>query len=147
MLKSLTSIFKQLLDGQPLSNNDTPDLAIAALLCEVASADHQVEEVETRAKQSLLQELLDISEVEAVTLLEQAMLKVKESVSLYDFTSRLRELERETRLELIKAMWHVAYADGYIDPIEELVIRKTAELLYVEHSEFIRAKIKTIESL
>lgn len=149
MFKSITSIFKQLLDGQPLfvSNDDAPNLAMAALLCEVALADHQLEGVEKKAKQSLLQQLLDITEKEAVVLLEQAMVKVKESVSLYDFTSRLRELKRETRLELIKAMWHVAHADGHIDPIEELVIRKTADLLYVEHSEFIRAKIKVIESI
>ena len=148
MFKSLATAFKQLLDGQAVSesNNEASNLAMAALLCEVASADHQVDDVEHKAKQSILQRLLNITEAEAVELLEQAMLKVKESVSLYDFTSRLRELERETRFELIKAMWHVAYADDYIDPIEELVIRKTAELLYVEHREFIRAKIQVMEA-
>ena len=97
-------------------------------------------------KKSILQRLLNITEAEAVALLEQAMLKAKESVSLYDFTSRLRKLEQETRFELIRAMWNVAYADGCIDPIEESVIRKTADLLYVGHSEFIRAKIQVMEA-
>ncbi len=32
-------------------------------------------------------------------------------------------------------MWEVAYADGEIDPLEDAVIRKTAELLYVDHSD------------
>ncbi|PLX59248.1 MAG: hypothetical protein C0632_14120, partial [Vibrio alginolyticus] len=44
---------------------------------------------------------------------------------------------------LIKSMWEVAYADGEIDPLEDAVIRKTAELLYVDHSEFIRAKLQS----
>ncbi len=148
MFKSLASVFKQLLDGQELSESkdNTPNLAMAALLCEVASADHQIDDVEKNAKKSILQRLLNITEAEAVALLEQAMLKAKESVSLYDFTSRLRKLEQETRFELIRAMWNVAYADGCIDPIEESVIRKTADLLYVGHSEFIRAKIQVMEA-
>ena len=37
-------------------------------------------------------------------------------------------------------------ADGEIDPMEEAVIRKTAELLYVDHSAFIRAKLSVTES-
>ena len=149
MLKSLASAFNQLLSGQneSLSDKHTPNLAIAALLCEVAAADHNIDEIEKHAKHSILQRLLNITETEATELLEQAMLKIKDSVSLYEFTSHLRELERETRLELIKAMWRVAYIDGKIDPIEELVIRKTAGLLYVEHSEFIRAKIQAMEAI
>lgn len=148
MLKSLATVFEQLFADQELSEskNGTSNLAMAALLCEVASADHQIDDVESKAKLSILQRLLNLTEAEAVALLEQAMHKAKESVSLHEFTSRLRELERETRFELIKGMWHVAYADGCIDPIEELVIRKTADLLYVGHSEFIRAKIQVIEA-
>lgn len=72
-------------------------------------------------------------------------MRSKDSASLYDFTSQLRELSQETRFALIKAMWEVANADGEIDPIEDSVIRKTAELLYVDHSEFIRAKIQVID--
>jgi uncharacterized tellurite resistance protein B-like protein len=79
-------------------------------------------------------------------LLSRAEAKSKESASLYDFTSQLRELNQETRFELIKAMWEVAHADGEIDPLEDSVIRKTAELLYVDHSDFIRAKLDVTES-
>ena len=43
-------------------------------------------------------------------------------------------------------MWEVAHADGEIDPLEDAVIRKSAELLYVDHSEFIRAKLSVTEA-
>ncbi len=69
--------------------------------------------------------------------------KTQDATSLYDFTSQLRELTQETRYNLIKSMWEVAYADGQIDPLEDAVIRKTAELLYVDHSDFIRAKLQS----
>ena len=37
-------------------------------------------------------------------------------------------------------MWEVAFADGKLDPFEEALIRKTAELLYVDHAQFIKTK-------
>ncbi|WP_425665873.1 TerB family tellurite resistance protein [Vibrio tubiashii] len=146
MLNSITSLFKQLLEGHDLSHNTQPDvnLAIACLLCEVAGADNQIEQVEIEAKRHLLTRLLDLDETAATTLLSRAEMRSKDSTSLYDFTSQLRELSQETRFALIKAMWEVANADGEIDPIEDSVIRKTAELLYVDHSEFIRAKLAVI---
>ncbi len=144
MFNSITSMFKQLIEGDDLSNNKSisPNLAIAALLCEVSNADYQVDEKEQNAKLSLIERLLDLEQAEASTLLTQAQEQTKNSASLYDFTSSLRELSQEKRFDLIKAMWEVANADGVIDPLEDAVIRKVAELLYVDHSEFIRAKIQ-----
>ncbi|MCX2758666.1 TerB family tellurite resistance protein [Vibrio sp. Sgm 22] len=146
MFNSLTSMFKQLIEGQDLSKNQgtSPNVAIASLLCEVAGADHQINESERVAKLQLLQRLLDLDEDQAKVLLAQAEPKVEQSVSLYDFTSQLRDLSQPVRIDLIKAMWEVAHADGEIDPIEDSVIRKTAELLYVDHSDFIKTKLNVL---
>ncbi|NOJ07282.1 TerB family tellurite resistance protein [Vibrio splendidus] len=146
MFNSLTSMFKQLIEGQDLSKNQgaSPNIAIASLLCEVAGADHQINESERVAKLQLLQRLLDLDEEQAKVLLAQAEPKVEQSVSLYDFTSQLRDLSQPVRIDLIKAMWEVAHADGEIDPIEDSVIRKTAELLYVDHSDFIKTKLNVL---
>ncbi|KJY84855.1 hypothetical protein TW81_02365 [Vibrio galatheae] len=148
MLNSIKSLFKQLLEGQDLGQSAQPDvnLAIACLLCEVAGADHQIAQVEIDAKRQLLARFLDLDESEVTTLLSRAESRSKDSTSLYDFTSQLRELSQESRITLIKAMWQVAHADGEIDPLEDSVIRKTAELLYVDHSEFIRAKLSVTDS-
>jgi uncharacterized tellurite resistance protein B-like protein len=147
MFNAITSLFKQLLEGEDLagSRKDNPNLAIACLLCEVAGADHQINDVEREAKHHLVERLLGLNEQEANTLLVQAEEIAKQAASLYEFTSQLRELSQETRFELIKAMWEIAHADGEIDPLEDAVIRKTSELLYVDHSEFIRAKLSVIK--
>ncbi|OEF02901.1 hypothetical protein A136_09835 [Vibrio crassostreae 9ZC13] len=146
MFNSLTSMFKQLIEGQDLSKNQgtSPNIAIASLLCEVAGADHQINESERVAKLQLLQRLLDLDEEQAKVLLAQAEPKVELSVSLYDFTSQLRDLSQPVRIDVIKAMWEVAHADGEIDPIEDSVIRKTAELLYVDHCDFIKSKLSVL---
>ncbi|EGR2044865.1 hypothetical protein CGG85_18070 [Vibrio parahaemolyticus] len=145
MFNSLTSLFKQLIDGSDLSKTNalSPNMAIACLLCEVSGADHLIDEKEESTKRSLLMKLLELNEQESEQLLNQAKEKTQDATSLYDFTSQLRELTQETRYNLIKSMWEVAYADGQIDPLEDAVIRKTAELLYVDHSDFIRAKLQS----
>ncbi len=147
MFSSISSIFKQLLEGQDLSKSSvtSPDIAVAALLCQVASADQQIDEHERQAKQSLLTHLLDIDKSDAKILLEKAEKRATESVSFYEFTTQLRDMEQEKRFELVKAMWEVANADDYIDPLEDAVIRQVAELLYVDHSEFIRAKLSVLD--
>ncbi|GAL19201.1 TerB family tellurite resistance protein [Vibrio maritimus] len=147
MFNSITSLFKQLIEGDDLSKAQgvSPNLAIASLLCEVSKADYQVDAEEEKAKRQLVVRMLGLTDAEAVTLLDQAQEQAQNSASLYDFTSSLRELSQERRFELIKAMWEVANADGVIDPLEDSVIRKVAELLYVDHSEFIRAKIQVVD--
>ena len=122
-----------------------PISAIAALLCQVSQADHIVDEQEKNAQVHMLMKLIDITNTEAQELLNEAQVRSESSASVYEFTDQLRNLEQEQRFELIQAMWQVAYADDHLDPIEEAVIRKVAELLYVNHSEFIRAKLSITE--
>lgn len=114
---------------------------MAGLLCEVAGADHQVDAREESAKVNMLMSLLELDETEATQLVDSAKADAKKSVSLYDYTDKLRQLDQQQRYALIKAMWEVAYADGVLDPLEDSVIRKTAELLYLDHALFIKAKL------
>ncbi|MEH6533418.1 MAG: TerB family tellurite resistance protein [Photobacterium frigidiphilum] len=144
MFKQLRTLFRQVMhEGSDGGAIDTPtmNLAMASLLCEVANADHQVDPKEETAKVQLLIKLLDIDEARAIDLLAEAMVRSEKSVSLYEFTTKLRELKPEERFQLIEAMWQVAYADGIIEPMEEAVIRQVSELIYLEHTEFIRAKL------
>lgn len=142
MIQSLKSFFNQIVDGNVQENQsiDT-NLAIAALLCQVSQADHSVDEKEEAAKIQMLGKLLSLTEADAKALLQEATLRSENSASLYEFTDQLRDLDHQQRFELIQSMWQVAYADNVLDPIEEAIIRKVAELLYVNHSDFIRAKL------
>ncbi|MGF1754724.1 TerB family tellurite resistance protein [Vibrio makurazakiensis] len=147
MFNSITSLFKELIDGKDLGRAQavSPNLAIACLLCEVAGADNEINAQEKEAKLHLVEKLLSLDEDSAQQLLEKAEQHVAQSASLYDFTSQLRELSHDVRIQLIEGMWEVAHADGEIDPLEDSVIRKAADLLYVNHSDFIKAKLNAID--
>lgn len=116
-------------------------LAIASLLCEVCIADHHLSADEKIVATRSLEKVLNVNAEKAAELLSVGMQEAKSSQSVFDFTSQLGDLEREQRIELIKVMWQVAYADGHLDEMEEALIRKVATLIYVNHSDFIRTKL------
>ncbi|CCN35219.1 conserved hypothetical protein [Vibrio nigripulchritudo SO65] len=148
MISTLSKIFKQLTEGSDLNSGEVanPNLAIAALFCEVSSADHNVDESEEAATLSMLTKVLEIDDDEARALVVQAKNKTENSASLYEFTSQLRHLDQPERIEIIRALWEVAFADNHLDPLEESVIRKTAELLYVDHKDFIKTKLEVTDN-
>ena len=144
MFTKLRTLLRQVMnDGTDAGTMDSlsMNLAMASLLCEVANADYAKDPREEQAKVQLLTKLLEVDEQQAQHLLNEGELRSENAVSLYEFTNKLRALEQEARYELVEAMWQVAYADGVIDPMEEAVIRQVAELIYLDHSEFIRAKL------
>ncbi|MGB2078588.1 MAG: TerB family tellurite resistance protein [Vibrio sp.] len=148
MLSSIQDFFNQIRQqNQSQSQSMEPNLAIAALLCQVMQADHQSLDAEVKVTQERLSELLNISQDEAKTLLDNACSTASDAASVYQFTDHLRDLSQQQRFHIIESMWQIAYADHKLDPIEEAVIRKAAELLYVDHQDFIRAKLKVTEQL
>ncbi|WP_394211410.1 TerB family tellurite resistance protein [Enterovibrio calviensis] len=145
MFSKLSSILREVFTeegGSAASNEHRYQRAMAGLLCEVASADNELDPREEAAKTRMLGELLGIEEAASNSLVNEARVDASNSVSLYDYTDKLRQLDQQQRFSLVKAMWKVAYADGKLDPLEESVIRKTSELLYLDHALFIKAKLE-----
>ncbi|WP_051368505.1 TerB family tellurite resistance protein [Psychromonas sp. SP041] len=116
-------------------------LAIVCLLCEVCVADENISKEEKAVIVHSLEKLVNIEKEKASELLKVGMKEITTSTSVFDFTSQLGDLDNEARIDLIKAMWEVAYADGHLDEMEEALIRKVAALIYVNHSDFIRTKL------
>jgi len=42
-------------------------------------------------------------------------------------------------------LWQVAFADGHLDPYEEALVRKIADLIYVPHRDFIQSKLRVMQ--
>ena len=117
-------------------------LAAAALLIETARADFTQDGAEQAALEELLSSALGLEKVEVHELVEQASNQVDESTSLYEFTRVINDYySAAQKLQLISAMWRVAYADSKLDKYEEALIRQVAELTYVPHQDYIRSKL------
>ena len=110
---------------------------------ETARADFSEDEIEEASLRRLLCETLDVSVEEVDDLMRQAGEQLDEATSLYDFTRVINDhYSAAQKIELIGNMWRVAYADGRLDKYEEYLIRQVAELTYVPHSDYIKAKLE-----
>ncbi|MBK6659631.1 MAG: TerB family tellurite resistance protein [Proteobacteria bacterium] len=150
MLRSLKALFDEGLSRlkDPGADIDPMPLAVASLLLEVARADHIVDEPEQRAVLGAIARFCELDELDIDTLMTTAAEAVDASVSFYDFTRTVNErLSREQKVELLEMLWRVAQADGRADHYEEYYIRKLADLLYLSHSDFIRAKLRAAGEL
>ena len=120
--------------------------ACIALMLETSMADDLLDESEIKTLKATLINDFKLEETEIDELIEISKKNVDESTSLYDFTRDINDnFEAKERIKLIESMWKIAYADGNIDKFEEHIIRKVSNLIYVSHSDFIKAKISAKE--
>jgi uncharacterized tellurite resistance protein B-like protein len=125
----------------PVLSDHQKQLAIAALLVEVAMADHQFSELELQNINTILKRKFSLSAVELDDLIDLAKHETNHATSLHQFTQLINQYcTQEEKFKLMKAMWEMAYADGDLNKYEDYIIRKVADLIYIPHTEFIRAK-------
>jgi uncharacterized tellurite resistance protein B-like protein len=139
-LKDLFDSFTQPSTTQsPAARAHAVQLAAAVLLVEVVRFD--------AAMVTALRSKFALSDDELERLLELA---VNTSRSAYDyqrFTGSLNDhFTQPQKVQLVEAMWQVAYADSRLDENEMHTISKVAGLLHVTHGEYIAAKLRAKEA-
>lgn len=141
-------IFKTEESEKPTIDDKTSTKACIALLLETSMADEVLDESELQALKNTLQKDFQIDEDEIDELINLAKENVQDSTSLYEFTRDINDnFDATERVKLIESMWKIAYADGNIDKYEEHIIRKVSNLIYVAHSDFIKAKLSAKEQI
>jgi len=141
-------IFKTEESEKPTIDDNTSTKACIALLLETSMADEILDESELLALKNTLQKDFQINEDEIDELIDLAKENVEDSTSLYEFTRDINDnFDATERVKLIESMWKIAYADGNIDKYEEHIIRKVSNLIYVAHSDFIKAKLSAKEQI
>lgn len=121
--------------------------AVASLLMEVMLADFQVAPQEEQEIKRLLKEVTDLGE-DIDQLYEESRAGVEQAHDLYQFTKVINDkASLAQKMDLLKALWHVALSDGNIDAQEDHRIRRISELLFMPHSEFIQAKLAVQQEL
>ena len=144
MLDSIREFFDRHFAAPDSSQNEhTIELATAALLLEVSRADGEISADEREAAAQALRGKFHLTPAETAALIELAETQVREATDTFQFTSLVnKRFTRDQKIRVVELMWQVAYADGSRDVFEDHVIRKLADLLYVDHGDYIAAKLK-----
>lgn len=124
----------------------SPALAVAQLLIEIARSDLKVQDQELAVVRQHLAQAYDLSSGQLDALVAATSQAVDAATSLYDTVKRVNEtLDAPQKAGLMHALWQVAYADEKLDAYEEALLRRMADLIHVPHEVFIREKLRLLE--
>ena len=146
MIKKIKELISNLSDKDVQEESQDPSLinnACAALLIEKAYADKDFDESEKMSLKNSLMTTYKIDEIEIDELILDASQSVQESTSLYGYTRIVNdEFSYDEKLNLLKNLWKIAYADGNLDKYEEHLLRKISDLIHISHSDYINIKLE-----
>jgi uncharacterized tellurite resistance protein B-like protein len=128
MFEALRSIFQRP-DATVLSME--PRLAVAALLVHLAAIDGTITPEERRVLRATLMDYYSLTDAEVDKLVAEASRRDQQSVDFYRFTSALSSLDNSERLEIIRMMWQVVFADKKNHELEDNMVWRIAELIGV----------------
>lgn len=150
-------LFKTLLDkvndglapaaaGQNRYGLNDAELACVSLMLMVAHADFAGSDAELALAQQYVKDEFALTDADAKAVVTLANKQATEAISLHEFTAQLKQLSYDARLTLLDSLWQQAYADGVLDPNEEAMLRKIADLLFIRHSDYIQAKLAVCDN-
>ncbi len=150
MLDLIRSFLAEL-QGMPrpkVGDLDDPRVAAAALMFHVIDADGIRDAGERARMRDLVSQAYSVRGAELDDLIATAEEAEREAVDLYAFTSVLmRDLGPEARLQFIRILWEMVYADGEAHELEDNVVWRIAELIGVDSRDRIAMRQKVQSDL
>lgn len=128
MFEALTRLFGK--TEAPVDLHD-PKLAVAALLIHLAAVDGAMEDDERKAIRGALMNHYALDQTAVDKLIREAARQDAEAVDFYKFTSGLIRLDMADRIEIIRMMWTVVFADSKNHELEDNMVWRIAELIGV----------------
>ena len=150
-MKSISDFFKNIISNKQTNINpaslesfeDEMILSICVLLIEVSKSDDDYDDSEKAKIIDLLEKQFSLNHEQIDILMKMADKKNNEIISLHELTASInKEYTYSEKKNVIKMLWDIAYSDGRIDKYEDYTIRKISDLLYIKHSDFIKAKTR-----
>lgn len=141
MIKHLKNLFAPA--SQQPAEPGPKQLAIAAtaLMVQVSRVDSEQDECELQVIIDCAMKAHHFSQREAREIVDDALSQADGATSLYEFTGALNNhLSQNDKHSVLVNIWRVAFADSRIDKYEEHLIRRIAELLHLNHREYIQAR-------
>lgn len=143
MLSKLVNWFEEKTRQDEQAGRESSDeVATAVLLYELMRADGDFSAEEQNAYEHILRTRFTLDDTQLTELLDLTKDKAAQAVDFSQFTRVINDTcTPEQRRGIIDGLWKIAYADDVLDPEEEHMIRRVADLLYVSHSQFIQSKL------
>ncbi|MEX2476050.1 TerB family tellurite resistance protein [Marinobacter sp.] len=143
MIERLKQLFSPAEESGEAPDPHSLAVAATALMVLLSRADNNEDDRELQTIVDCAVEAHEVSREEAQEILQDALSHADGATSLYEFTEQINEqLDQATKQSLLESIWRVAFADGRIDKYEEHLIRRMADLLHLNHREYMQARYR-----
>ena len=116
-------------------------LIALCLAFEVANADNDIDVRERDLILEKIKESIDLSVLTENQIFEVIQQEGKNRVSFYDIIHDInKNLDKKERIEVLRMLWEIAYADQVLDVDEERIIKRSAEMLGIKPSIVLQTK-------
>lgn len=123
-------------------------IATCALFVEMAKADSDFSDEERGKIIKIMKQTFHLEDEYVNELLEMSEERVKESISIYEFTSIINNyFSGDEKFDLLKNLWRLIYVDDNLDKYEDFLIKRIGGTLNVDHKIIIGAKLMVKEEL
>ena len=142
----------RLIGGEPSAGDarghERIQVAVCALLLEMAHADKSLHALEEKVLRDLLSEKFELSPEAVSELTAYAQQERAESVDLFGFARVINEqFSIDEKHEVMEALWRIVYADGVLDKHEDALARQLTTLLRISPKKSIELKLKVLDEI
>lgn len=117
------------------------ELISLCLAFEVANADNNIDEREQKLFLEKIKETIDLSVLTDKEIFDVIKEESLNSISFYDIIKDINNsLNKDEKINVLKLLWEIAYADDILDVEEEKIIRRSAEMLGIKPSIVLQTK-------
>ena len=116
-------------------------LIALCLAFEVANADNDIDLRERDLILKKIKESADVSVLTEKEIFDVIQEESQKRVSFYDIINDInKNLDKKEKVDVLKMLWEIAYADKVLDVDEERIIRRSAEMLGIKPSIVLQTK-------
>ena len=116
-------------------------LIALCLAYEVANADNDIDSREEDLILSKIKESIDTNVLTEKEIFNVIQEESQKRVSFYDIINDInKSLDKKEKIDVLKMLWEIAYADKVLDVDEERIIRRSAEMLGIKPSIVLQTK-------
>ena len=116
-------------------------LIALCLAYEVANADNDIDIREKDLILEKIKESVDVSVLTEKEIFDVIQEESQKRVSFYDIIYDInKNLDKKEKVDVLKMLWEIAYADKVLDVDEERIIRRSAEMLGIKPSIVLQTK-------
>ena len=116
-------------------------LVALCLAFEVANADNDIDARERDLMLEKIKESIDVSVLTEKEIFDVIQKESEKKVSFYDIIYDInKNLNKKEKIDILKMLWEIAYADQVLDVDEERIIKRSAEMLGIKPSIVLQIK-------